>query len=93
MVAAGVALNGGLLRLAGRQRSIWIRVTLAEGSAGAPPLRVRYESSASLPVVWDSQASNTLVGVKATAPVRLLAIDTDRGLVPPWLVQSWASNW
>ena len=36
-LVGAAAVNSSLLRLVGRQRSTWVRVTLAEGSATAPP--------------------------------------------------------
>jgi hypothetical protein len=38
---------------------------------------------ASLPVAWESAAPATLLGLRVDRPVRLLAIDSDRGAVPP----------
>lgn len=93
MLVAALPVSSTAVRAIGLQRSTWIRITLAEGSAPAPPLRIRYGPSASLPILWDAQAPDSLLGISTSRPARLLAIDTDRGVLPPWMAQTWASGW
>jgi hypothetical protein len=91
-VAAVVAmpLTASIVRWAGLQRSTWMRITLRSAPAVPPALRVVYgDPDQALPVTWDASATRTLIGLRADAPVRLLNIDTDRGVAPPWFLQTW----
>jgi hypothetical protein len=96
-VAAIVAvpLTSTIIRFTGLQRSIWVRVVAGDDDSAPPRLRVRYGDlpSQTLPVSWDEAAPHTLLGLRADRPVTLLSIDTDRGVVPPWLAQTWAPDW
>lgn len=86
------ALTPGVIRFSGIQRSTWMRVVV-DGGAAPPPLRVAYRENRTVPVIWEDAARSTVLGIRSTAPVRLLSIDSDRGALPPWLVQTWGMNW
>ena len=89
-----VPVTASIVRWLGLQRSSWMRITLRTPAPIPPALRVAYgDAGQTLPVMWDGLAPRTLLGVRADVPVRLLGIDTDRGVTPPWFLQTWASGW
>src|SRR5262245_1489843 len=90
---AAVPIASAIVRFAGWQRSIWVEVVVGADRPVSPSLSVSFAPGEHLPVLWDSDVKYTILGLRAERPVQLLAIDTDRGVVPPWLAQTWAPLW
>jgi hypothetical protein len=95
VIAAAVPVASAVLLFGGIQRATWMRVVV-DGDRPTPPvLHAIYGAGAreQLPVLWENAAPSTLLGLSSTAPAKLLAIDTDRGAVAPWLASTWANAW
>jgi hypothetical protein len=95
VMAAAVPIASAVVLVTGLQRAIWVRVAVDADRPAPPALSVVFgrDPDERLPVIWDGSATTTALGLSSNAPAKLLAIDTDRGVVPPWLAQTWGSQW
>jgi hypothetical protein len=94
-MAVAAPVTSTTIRFIGLARSTWLRIVVDADQPSPPRLHVAYgdHPDEALPVAWEAAERSTLLGLNTDGPARLLAIDTDRGPAPPWLVQTWAPHW
>jgi hypothetical protein len=95
VMSAAVPIASAIVLYSGLRQSTWIRIGVRADRPTPPDLQVAYGPGRdeALPVIWEGLAPRTILGIDASAPARLVGIDTDRGVVPPALAQTWASQW
>ena len=93
--AAAVPITSSIIRFSGLEQSTWMRIIVDAEGRVAPAIRVSYgtRSDQVLPVIWDNSPPRAVIGLKTDLPVKLLAVETDRGPAAPWQAQAWAPHW